>query len=73
MEQFEKPQLPTMLNGAATCVDSKAWNTLIAYVNSQTLLINNLSHTLDKVIQQQSLDTASIKELTRILKEHLQE
>ena len=27
MEQFEKPQLPTMLNGAAMCVDSKAWNT----------------------------------------------
>jgi hypothetical protein len=73
MELFEKPSLPVMFDGAVMCVDAKAWNTLIDYVNSQTLLIDNLSHALDKVVQQQSLDTTSIKELTRILKEHLQE
>ena len=72
MEKFNSPKLPTMLEGSVMCVDSKAWNTLISYVNSQTDIINSIVERVDRLVESDNLHGDSIQKLAKSLKELLE-
>ena len=73
MEKFTPPKLPKMLNGSVMCVDANAWNSLIEYVNSQTIFINNVVETLNKLNEAEIDDAKAIAFISQSLKEHLEE
>jgi hypothetical protein len=73
METFKPPKLPNMLSGSVMCVDSNAWNSLIEYVNSQTVFINKIVDTLNKLSKAELDDAEAIRLIARDLKEHLEE
>lgn len=72
MEHFNPPQLPAMLNGAVMCVDAKAWNQFITYVNKQTEFINTLVDILNGVETKANTNADNIKILATNLKELLE-
>lgn len=73
MEKFVPPKLPKMLNGAVMCVDANAWNSLLDYVNSQTVFINSVTDALNKVNEAELRDAEAIAFISKSLKEHLEE
>lgn len=71
MEKFEAPKLPTMLNGAVMCVDAKAWNSLVDYVQHLAEFTNKVVELLNSVSSKEIDDSKAIKRLAEILEEHL--
>lgn len=73
MEKFTPPKLPKMLNGSVMCVDANAWNSLIEYINSQTVFINKVVDTLNKLNEAEIDDANAIAYISKSLREHLEE
>ena len=71
MEKFEAPKLPTMFNGAVMCVDAKAWNSLVDYVQHLAEFTNKVVELLNSVSSKEIDDSKAIKRLAEILEEHL--
>lgn len=73
IEKFEAPMLPKMFNNNIMCVDAKAWNSLIDYVTKQTKFLNNVIDLLNSLSTKELNDSEAIKQLAKIVKEHLEE
>ena len=73
LELFKPPVLPKMLDGAVMCVDANAWNSLLAYVNSQTEVINRIIGFVNDLNEHENSDAEFIKNIAKILEEHIEE
>ena len=73
LEHFKTPRLPTMLEGSVMCVDSKAWNALVEYVNNQTNTINNLVDFVNALKSTSDAHESSIQFVAETLEEILEQ
>lgn len=73
MDRFETPKLPKMISGAVMCVDSKAWNQLLEYVNSQTDCINQIITKFNELENITKRTVSDVSDVAKILEECIEE